>query len=638
MVDAWLRGILVRLRSRWEGEPDDGLLGRFCARGDEEAFAALLGRHGSMVYGVCRRTLRQPEDAEDAFQATFLVLARRAGSIRKRGSLASWLFGVAHRIATQAKHREARRRRREKRAAPPRQAESAALPADQELRAVLDQELSRLPEKYRAPMVLHYLEGRTKEEAARELGWPVGTVSGRLARARVLLRARLTRRGLAVTAAWVTAALSPGALEAAPGVLETSTIEAAALFAAGQTQGGAASAAAFTLAERMLQTMLHAKLRIAAAWILALALLAAGGLAWDGWAAPEQPLAPAAAAAGGEKKMPRRDRMEKPATDDEIAWGKPVNGLRAGMGFALPRRRYHVGEKVTFVFKLQNVSNQPIHLEYQEPAFPRGGNPTILDANEKRAPALYPPLSIPVQARQATLAPGKSLDLGQPGFLIQPPELVGKSAQVEMLGPPGKYKVTQHITLEGDPTEWSGTLVSGKLDLEVLPPAARQAEPEKEAKAEQPSGELFAGPAPSRAGEGDAGRARAADSEPAYPTADVVVQYRDESGREVRAPQQFRVTDAETVARLASHFPGILGDRGSGPRVMSAGKRATLTIMFNHKSGEAAQLRVAHVTPDYSTWWWRDNTPYTGDRHVEGKDRLRELLERLAAKNKVDLK
>lgn len=127
------------------------------------------------------------------------------------------------------------------------------------------------------------------------------------------------------------------------------------------------------------------------------------------------------------------------------------------------------------------------------------------------------------------------------------------------------------------------------------------------------------------------------DSKCEYPTANIVVQYRDETGREVRDLQQFRVEDAEAVAKLASHFPGILGERGSGPRA-SAGKRATFTIKFNHKSGEASQLRVAHVTADYATWWWRDNTPYTGDRKVEGKDQLQSLIEKLEAKHKVDLK
>jgi hypothetical protein len=151
------------------------------------------------------------------------------------------------------------------------------------------------------------------------------------------------------------------------------------------------------------------------------------------------------------------------------------------------------------------------------------------------------------------------------------------------------------------------------------------------------AGGLFAGLAQSPASEHKLERDGAPDSEAAYSTAEVVVQYRDEAGRPVHNVQDFRVADAETVAELASHFPGILADRGSGPRA-SAGQRATLTIKFNHKSGDVSQLRVAHVAPDYSTWWWRDNTPYTGDRKVEGKDELRRLIERLAAKNKVDLK
>ena len=151
------------------------------------------------------------------------------------------------------------------------------------------------------------------------------------------------------------------------------------------------------------------------------------------------------------------------------------------------------------------------------------------------------------------------------------------------------------------------------------------------------AGVLFAGLALSPASDRAPKRDGATDSADAYPTAEVVVQYRDEAGRPVRDLQEFRVADAETVAELASHFPGILDDRGSGPRA-SAGQRATLTIKFNHKSGDVSQLRVVHVAPDYSTWWWRDNAPYTGDRQVEGKDEFRRLIERLAAKKKVDLK
>lgn len=151
------------------------------------------------------------------------------------------------------------------------------------------------------------------------------------------------------------------------------------------------------------------------------------------------------------------------------------------------------------------------------------------------------------------------------------------------------------------------------------------------------AGGLLVGLAPSPASGFAPAGGEVPDSGAAYPTADVVVQYRDESGRVVRDLRTFRVADAETVAKLASHFPGILGDRGNGPRA-SAGKKATLTIKFNHKSGDAARLRVAHITPDYSTWWWRDNTPCTGDRQVEGKEQFQRLLERLAAEHKVDLK
>jgi hypothetical protein len=148
---------------------------------------------------------------------------------------------------------------------------------------------------------------------------------------------------------------------------------------------------------------------------------------------------------------------------------------------------------------------------------------------------------------------------------------------------------------------------------------------------------LVAGLAAVRAGEPARGREGASDQAAAYPTASIVVEYRDASGRSVREPKEFEVADAGEVAKLASHFPGILGERGSGPRA-SAGKKALLTIKFNHKSGDPSKMRVAHVTPDYATWWWRDNTPYTGDRQVEGKDQLRALIERLAAKSKVDLK
>jgi len=188
---------------------DATLLERFVTRREEAAFAALVQRHGPLVLGVCRRVLRNPHDAEDVFQATFLVLARKAVRIPWQTSVSKWLYVVAQRLALHARAALLRRQNRERPAVPhgerqplaeeshP-QADPMAEIARRELRQVLDDELYHLPEKYRTPLVLCYLEGKTNEEAARELGWPTGSMSRRLERARALLRQRLIRRGLFV--------------------------------------------------------------------------------------------------------------------------------------------------------------------------------------------------------------------------------------------------------------------------------------------------------------------------------------------------------------------------------------------------------------------------------------------------------
>ena len=191
------------------GPSDPELLDRFTRTGDEAAFAALVRRHHPMVLGVCRRVLRHAQDAEDACQAVFLVLARKAASVRGREALAGWLYRVASRVATKA--RAAKR-------------SSAGEPADvpgpddavqdvswREALAVLDEELVRLPAAYRAALVLCYLEGRTQDEAARQLGWTLGTLRGQLERAREKLRARLLRRGVSLPAALFGVALGSAA-------------------------------------------------------------------------------------------------------------------------------------------------------------------------------------------------------------------------------------------------------------------------------------------------------------------------------------------------------------------------------------------------------------------------------------------
>jgi RNA polymerase sigma factor (sigma-70 family) len=209
--------------------PDEELLTRFVADRDEAAFAALVHRHGAMVLGVCRRVLRDADRAEDAFQATFLVLVRKAASIGRPGRLGNWLYGVAYRTALKARGRRDRLWAREKPLVDVTPAEAAVNPADrEELLAALDEELHRLPERYRSPVVLCYLQGKTREEAARTLGCPRETLATRLLRARERLRGRLARRGVGLSGSLFAAALSPSdSLAAVPHALVDATVRGA---------------------------------------------------------------------------------------------------------------------------------------------------------------------------------------------------------------------------------------------------------------------------------------------------------------------------------------------------------------------------------------------------------------------------
>jgi RNA polymerase sigma factor (sigma-70 family) len=253
------------------GMTDGQLLECFVSRRDEAAFETLVRRHGPMVLGVCRRVLRNPQDAEDAFQATFLVLVRKAASIGQRDLLGNWLYGVAYRTALDARAASIRRRARERQVSPMPEPEAGG-GADvwSDLRPLLDQELSRLPDKYRVPVVLCDLEERTLRDVARQLGIPAGTLSGRLTTARRLLASRLARHGLALSGTALTAALYQGTASAGvPAPLVASTAQAATAVAAGQTAEGVVSAKVAALAAGVLKAMLVKTLKIAAAVLLA---------------------------------------------------------------------------------------------------------------------------------------------------------------------------------------------------------------------------------------------------------------------------------------------------------------------------------------------------------------------------------
>jgi RNA polymerase sigma factor (sigma-70 family) len=294
---------------------DGQLLQRFAMHREAGAFTALMRRHGRLVWNVCRHILPREQDAEDAFQATFLTLARKAASVRKTESVGSWLHGVAHRIAVRAKHTASRQRQLERRAAAPGTGPGPDF-AVRELQALLDAEVARLPPKYGAPFVLCCLEGRSRAEAAAELGWREGTVSSRIAGARRLLRASLARRGVTLSAA-----LTAGALyaETASAALGPPTLQAALLVAAGRTPREVVAPSVALLAEGAMMTMPGVMRKFALAVLVAAAVsagayrLAASGHRPDGGAKPSADPPPA------EGRQPRADPFGDPLPEGAVA-------------------------------------------------------------------------------------------------------------------------------------------------------------------------------------------------------------------------------------------------------------------------------------------------------------------------------
>ncbi len=330
MIGAKSGGVLRDLRSLYDSGTaidlsDRELLDRFAAKGDEGAFAALVSRHGPMVLAVGRGVLRCPHDAEDAFQATFLILARKAGTLRPDGSVGGWLHRVARRVAILAGLEATRRRAIEGKAAVP---EARAVLAGQpwgDAVPLLHEELARLPEKYRGPIVLCDLESLTRDQAARQLGWPPGTVAGRLARGRDLLRARLTRRGVAPAAllaafaasnesvAAVPSSWSAGACGAAPGANVTESVE--------------------TLFREAMRAMIVTKIQRIATTVLTIGLgiglAALARLAWAGDDGPKgEPTVPLSGQVVNADGRPAADVAVYGSHGQERNWGRIVAETR----------------------------------------------------------------------------------------------------------------------------------------------------------------------------------------------------------------------------------------------------------------------------------------------------------------------
>jgi RND family efflux transporter MFP subunit len=303
-VVRYLRHLVNPAKS--SGLSDAELLERYVRHRDEAAFELLLWRHGVLVFNVCRRILPREQDAEDAFQATFLAFVRKAHAIARRGSVSSWLYKVAYRVALEARERARKTAAHEKPGGEILAVHFSPDPVWSDLRPILDEELSRLPERLRRPLILCHLEGKSNEEAARELGCRLGTIYSRLSRGREMLRKRLLRRGVSLSVAALTAALAAHAAEAAPITHVVRVAVGAARSFAGLPMGGPISPRATALAEGVLRTMFVAKLKIVALLVFVAGAVAAGGvLSHTLTAAPQEE-------AKAEDPAPKKEVADKP--------------------------------------------------------------------------------------------------------------------------------------------------------------------------------------------------------------------------------------------------------------------------------------------------------------------------------------
>jgi len=337
------------------GRLSDGeLLERFVTRRDEAAFAAIVERHGPMVLGVCRRTLRNNHDAEDAFQASFLVLARKASSVEPREMVANWLYGVAFQTAVKARAIAIRQRARERQTEGMPEPEAAPQTGWDELQPLLDEELSRLPDKYRVPIVLCLLEGMSHREAASRLGWPEGTLSGRLSRTKALLASRLARRGLAFSGGSLFALMSQNSASASvPASLMSATARTACLFAAGQA---VATGEIVALTQGVLTSMLLSNIMMRSSVVMGLTVivgLASGATLFGNQNPPEK---------GSEPPAQLKEAARAPASSPKeatpmiaelyaIKWSVSENGQEAKQGPSVTcvgghPTHFHVGSRV----------------------------------------------------------------------------------------------------------------------------------------------------------------------------------------------------------------------------------------------------------------------------------------------------
>jgi RNA polymerase sigma factor (sigma-70 family) len=459
------------------GERTDGqLLESFVSHREAAALEALVRRHAPMVWGVCGRILHNHHDTEDAFQATFLVLVRKASTVRPREMVGNWLYGVARQTALKARATRAKRQTRERQVTD--MPESAVKERDlwNDLLPVLDQELSRLPDKYRVAIILCDLEGKTRKEAARQLGCPEGTMAGRLTRARIMLAKRLTRRGVVLSGGALAAVLSQQA--AASGVqasVASSTIKAATLLAAGKAAAtGAISVKVATLTEGVMKAMLFTKLKTVLAVVMILGFMAAGATILTSRTAAGQEDKPPVV----EKPVDTSAKQEPEMKEEEFAWGKEVNGLQLGLTLVpADKNAYCLGEQIKFEVRVRNVSKAPITISYGLPE----SEPKITDAKGEKVHVAMPAiLDFIVIPTEKVLKPGETVALYQREVAVER-VLEGKADPKAEVGiptirvPAGKYKIAFDEFVQRDLI-----ISTGEVEFEVKDKSDKESSEKKE--------------------------------------------------------------------------------------------------------------------------------------------------------------
>lgn len=456
-----LHRLLADLRPDGDGGTDGELLTRFVRSRDEDALAALVRRHASMVWGVCRRLLRNPHDAEDAFQATFLVLVRKASAV-PREAVANWLYGVARQTAVRVRTTATKRGLRETQVV---DMPELTVPEvrDAELQGVVDEELSRLPDHYRSVIVLCDLEDMTRKEAARQLGIPEGSVASRLARARALLARRLNQRGVVFSGSVATVFSAGSGSASAPPAMVASTIRAVSLLAAGQAAGVITSQVA-VLTDGVVNTMFVTKIKSVLAMALMLCFLATGATLLHGQTVAGQ----------NDKKPTEKPKEPIPkqgkekVKDTVTAWGKEAGGLQAGIRLKATDIEnatnqsdamqsvgsIQQGADIGFAVVVRNVSKQEVKLNYIQPS-------DWMCFEGERNLKFEPGYAIegkPIR-HEKTLQPGEDCEVGQLNITTRKQTTTESLTGVRLVEL-GKFKVSCPKVLESK-------LATGEFEIEI---------------------------------------------------------------------------------------------------------------------------------------------------------------------------